>query len=142
MHPRWAQAVFGQSESMNIKDIKQKTFKSGPLAMTDIHNAGTIFGVIYYEMLSFGDNNVVEIKNEIILNRGVKDYENMLREDKWTGTYRFDIDGKHAECVLHNSRNKKIKKMYVDFATNELLICEVYEGTSQIGQGQVFQFVQ
>lgn len=124
---------------MNINRILGMTFRSGPFAMTDIHNGGSIFGVIYHEVLSFGENGNVTMHKEIEADRsgGIGWKENMEKE-RWTGTCEFDRDGKHVKCSLQNALTQREKVLYADFAGENRLIAEVYDHGSVSGRGQVF----
>lgn len=118
-------------------------FKSGRLASTDIHNAGTVFGVIYRQILAFSDNETVVLTNSIEINRAsYPEWRESIENEKWTGTYKFDIDDKHVKCSMTNDKTKETKEIYADFASDNLLICEVYENGLDHGRGQVFEKVQ
>ena len=124
---------------MEIRKIKGMKFKSGPFASTDIHNAGSIFGIVYYQILCFLDNGHVTIHNEIIINRAsFPEWSDRIENEKWEGLYSFDSDDKHVMCNLTNTKTTIKKKIYADFASDDLLIAEVYENESHHGQGQAF----
>ncbi len=124
---------------MEITKVLGMTFRSGPLAMTDIHNGGSIFGIVYYEVFMFGANGDVTLHKEIETDRsgGIGWKENMEKE-QWTGTCEFDRDGKHVKCTLHNTRTKREKIIYADFAGGNRLIAEVYDEGREGARGQVF----
>ena len=118
--------------------IQGQTFTSGPLAMTDIHNGGTIFGVIYYELLRFSSEHSVTIRNTATFNRGMKGLQDQIESECWEGTYEVDLDNKHIVCNLRSNKNSRKRKLYVDFADETTLLCEEYEETGGVGQGRVF----
>ncbi|MCP2045815.1 hypothetical protein [Pontibacter sp. HSC-36F09] len=110
------------------------------MALTDIHNAGSIFGIIYRQILTFTDAGQVTLTNDIEITRaGLIEWKENLENEKWIGTYKFDSDDKHVKCILTNYKNNIKKEIYAAFATDSLLICEVYTGGSNKGQGQVFE---
>ena len=114
-------------------------FKSARLALTEIHNAGSIFGIIYRQVLAFQENGHVTMDNEIEISQGgLAERRKNLEDENWVGTYKFDSDDKHVKCILTNAKTKVKKVIYADFASENILICEVYNGDSH-GQGQVFE---
>lgn len=44
-------------------------FRSELIASTDIHNGGSIFGIVYSQLLYFKENRQVTIHKEITINR-------------------------------------------------------------------------
>ncbi len=125
---------------MKLKQIIGMTFISERIAFTDIHNAGTIFGVIYHQVLCFLNNNNVILKNRIEINRApFPEWSKNIENESWSGKYEFDIDDKHVKCSFTNDKNKSTKIIYANFATEDLLICEVYENGNHYGQGKVFE---
>ena len=124
---------------MEITKVLGMTFRTGPLVLTDMHNGGSIFGVIYVQVLSFGEGGEVTLHNEIEADRshGLGWKEAMERE-RWTGSCSFDPDGKHVKCTLVNERTQREKVIYADFSGPERLITEVYDDGSAHGRGQVF----
>lgn len=127
---------------MEIRKIKGMKFRSGPFASTDIHNGGSIFGIIYSQILYFNENGQVTIHNEITLNRAsFPEWSDGIENEKWEGTYSFDSDDKHVKCVLTNNKTKVSKQIYADFATDNILLAEVYDNESHHGNGQVFNII-
>ncbi len=115
------------------------TFRSGPFALTDMHNGGSIFGVVYSEVLAFGKNGEVTLHNEIESDRsGGIGWKENAEQERWTGACHFDQDGKHVKCTLRCGRTQREKVIYADFAGAYRLIAEVYDGGSDHGRGQVF----
>ncbi len=129
--------------SMEISLVLGMSFRSGPFAMTDIHNGGSIFGVVYYEVLTFGKNGDVSMHKEIESDRsgGIGWKENMEKE-RWSGTCEFDRDGKHVKSTLVNTRTQQEKVSYADFAGEHRLIAEVYDHGKEVGRGQVFDRIR
>ncbi len=123
-----------------MRQIRGMKFKSGRLALTDIHNAGSIFGIIYRQILTFEDAGQVTLNNEIeVIRGGLVEWRENIENEKWIGTYEFDSDDKHVKCIMTNHKNKIRKEVYATFASDNLLICEVYTGGQNHGQGQVFE---
>lgn len=118
--------------------IQGQLFISGPLAMTDIHNGGTIFGIIYYELIEFSSEQRVTIKNTVTFNRGMKGWHDQIESESWEGVYKVDSDSKHVVCNLHSNKKNKKRKLYVDFADEATLLCEEYEEAGGVGRGRVF----
>jgi hypothetical protein len=118
--------------------IQGQLFISGPLAMTDIHNGGTIFGIIYYELLEFSSEQRVTLKNTVTFNRGMKGWQDQKESESWEGVYEVASDNKHVFCNLHSNKNNRKRRLYADFADGATLLCEEYEEMGGVGQGRVF----
>ena len=124
---------------MDIKRIRGMTFRSGPMAITDIHNAGSIIGIIYHEILRFGEIGDVSLHKVIELDRsGGIGWKESIEKERWVGTYDVDQDGKHVRCTLRNTPAQREKVIYADFAGENQLIAEVHDQGSASGRGQVF----
>lgn len=124
---------------MEITKVLGMTFRTGPLVLTDMYNGGSISGVIYVQVLSFGRNGEVILHNEVETDRsGGIGWKGSLEQERWTGPCHFDPDGKHVKCTLVNERNRREKVIYADFAGPDRLITEVYDDGSAHGSGQVF----
>lgn len=121
-------------------NIEGQVFISGPIAMTDIHNGGTIFGIIYYQYLEFVSDNQVKITNKVTFNRGMQDWQDSKEKESWVGFYQIDSDNKHIKCEL--TYMKKKTTLYADFIDNETLLCEEYYMDEGIGRGRVFSSVK
>lgn len=113
-----------------------KTFISGPLAKTDIHNGGTIFGIIYYQYLEFISKTEVRITNKVTFNRGMREGQDSKEKEIWMGACSLDSDKKHIKCNLSYMNLKKT--LYVDFIDEETLLCEEYFMDDFNGEGKVF----
>lgn len=114
-------------------------FRSGPFASTDIHNGGSIFGIIYSQILDFKENGQVTMHNEITFNRAsFPEWSEGIENEKWQGSYSFDSDDKHVKCVLTNIKTNASKKIFADFVSDNILLAEVYDNDSNHGNGQVF----
>ncbi|MNK00611.1 hypothetical protein D3C87_183990 [compost metagenome] len=124
---------------MTKDQIKGKVFTSGPLAMTDIHNGGSIFGIIFSQYLEFISDNEVNITNKVTFNRGMQDWQDSKEKEYWKGFYEIDRDDKHIRCEL-TYENKKIV-LYADFIDDDTLLCEEYFNCEDNGQGRVFSRV-
>lgn len=124
---------------INKDKVLSQSFISGPLAMTDIHNGGTIFGIIYYQKLEFISENEVKMTNKVTFNRGMKDWQDSKENQTWTGTYSVDSDSKHIICELTFMKLKT--KIYVDFIDEQTLLCEEYFMEEESGHGRVFSKV-
>jgi hypothetical protein len=124
---------------MEITKVLGMTFRTGPLVITDMHNGGSIFGVVYTQVLAFGVNGEVTLRNEVEADRshgpGGKE---VLDRERWSGSCTFDPDGKHVKCTLVNERTQHEKVIYADFAGADRLIAEVYDEGSEHGRGQVY----
>lgn len=134
MHPH----IFSNSKPTKMitkSQVLGKTFISGPLAETDIHNGGTIFGVIYYQYLEFISENEVKIKNRITFNRGMANWQESKEKEIWTGHYIAESDNKHLKCELTYMNAKT--KLYIDFVDENTLMCEEYFMDNG-GKGRVF----
>lgn len=124
---------------MKLRQLVGMRFKSARLALTDIHNAGSIFGIIYSQVLTFKENGHLTMVNEIEISQGgLAEWKKKLEDENWVGTYKFDLDDKHVKCILINEKTKVTKVVFADFASDNILMCEVYNGESH-GQGQVFE---
>ena len=117
---------------INKEKVLGKTFISGPLAMTDIHNGGTIFGIIYYQYLEFVSENQVKMTHKVTFNRGMKDWQDSKENQTWTGV------NKHIKCELTFMKGKT--KFYIDFIDENTLLCEEYFMDDN-GEGRVFSKV-
>jgi hypothetical protein len=114
-------------------------FRSGPFAITDLHNGGSIIGIIYHEVLVFGEKGEVALHKEIELDRsGGNGWKESLQRERWTGTFELDADGKHVKCSLRNAQTQEEKIIYADSVGENGLIAEVYSRGSMSGIGQVF----
>lgn len=120
--------------------LLNKTFVSGPHAMTDIHNAGSIFGVIFNRILVFEENNNITLKNEIKVNRGMADWEKFLKSDNWAGKYELALGNKHFKCTLIKNDSNKKMTMYIDIVEEGLIFGEFYYDNE--GHGHSFAFKQ
>ncbi|MEO5911763.1 MAG: hypothetical protein ABIP95_12810 [Pelobium sp.] len=120
---------------ISIEKVLGKTFISGSLAKTDIHNGGTIFGIIYNQYLEFISKKEVKLTNKVTFNRGMKDWQNAKESEIWIGAYSVDSDNKHIKCNLTCMNLKK--NLYIDFIDEETLLCEEYL-TDENGSGCVF----
>ena len=115
------------------------TFRTGPLVLTDMHNGGSIFGVIYMQVLTFGTGGEVTLHNEIEADRTYGlGWKEVMERERWTGFSQFDPDGKHVKCTLVNERTQREKVIYADFSGPDRLIAEVYDEGSEHGRGQVY----
>ncbi len=124
---------------MEITKVLGMTFRTGPLVLTDMYNGGSISGVIYVQVLSFGRNGEVILHNEVETDRSIGiGCIGWLEQERWTGPCHFDPDGKHVKCTLRNGRTQREKVIYADFAGADRLIAEVYDEGSARGRGQVF----
>ncbi len=121
---------------INKDQVVGQTFISGPLAMTDIHNGGTIFGIVYYQQLAFISDTEVEMTNKVTFNRGMKDWQHSKENETWIGFYKADVDGKHIACEL--SYKNMNKKLFVDFIDDNTLFCEAYFMEEFDGKSSVF----
>ena len=129
---------------MNIKEVKRKKFQSERIAYTDIHNAGSIFGYIYRQELEFYDNGRLTMINKLENNRGMlSNWQEHRENEKWEGTYSFDIDSKHVKCNLLQKGTTNKKTIYADLIENGVLICEVYDNSSDYPTGgQIFEIIK
>jgi hypothetical protein len=93
---------------MNIENIIGHTFISGPHAMTDIHNGGTIVGIIYYTSFEFSVPNKIKVTNKVTFNRGMNVWQESKEKEIWTGFYKIDINHKHLECKIEFQNLKKL----------------------------------
>lgn len=118
-----------------MNQVLGKTFISGPLAETDIHNGGTIFGIIYYQYLEFISENEVKMTNRITFNRGMANWQESKEKEIWTGHYTVESGEKHIKCEL-NYMNEKTR-LYIDFVDENTLLCEEYFMDND-GKGRVF----
>lgn len=121
---------------IKIDNILGKIFISGPLAMTDIHNGGTIFGIVYYQYLEFISETQVKITNKVTFNRGMKDWQDSKENETWIGYYEVDSDNKHVKCELTYMKGKT--KLYIDLIDEDTLLCEEYIMDDYNGIGRVF----
>jgi hypothetical protein len=121
---------------MNLQKIRGMKFISGPYAKTDIHNGGSIFGIIYTQLLQFHDENKVTLQNRVLINRGMRGWQQAAENERWEGTYT--IDDKHVKCELTDLLSSSKQTIYAAFASDELLISEVFEGERKSGKGKVF----
>ena len=113
-----------------------KTFVSGPLAMTDIHNGGTIFGIIYYQYLAFVSETEVKMYNKVTFNRGMKDWQESKESEIWTGSYKGDADNKQLRCELNYQTFTK--RLYVDYIDEDTLLCVEHWMDDLEGKSKVF----
>ncbi len=120
---------------ITTSQVLRKTFISAPLAESDIHNGGTIFGIIYYQYLEFVSENEVKITNRITFNRGMANWQESKKKEIWIGHYTVESDNKHIKCELSYMNAKT--KLYIDFADENTLLCEEYF-MSDNGKGRVF----
>ncbi len=128
---------------MVITKVLGLTFREGPLVLTGMHNGGSIFGVIYSEVLTFGRNGDVTLHKEVETDRSAgMGWKESLEQERWIGTCQFDPDGKHVKCTLLNARTERAKVIYADLAGADRLIAEVYDEGSDRGRGQVFTRIQ
>ena len=109
---------------ITTRKVLGKTFISGPLAETDIHNGGTIFGIIYYQYLEFLSENEVKITSKVTFNRGMANCQESKEKEIWIGHYAVDSDKKHIKCELTYMNEKAT--FYIDFADENTLLCEEY----------------
>jgi hypothetical protein len=124
---------------MQITKVLGMTFRAGPLVLTDMHNGGSIFGVVFSEVLTFANNGDVTLHKEIETDRSDgTGWKEAAEQERWTGACQFDPDGKHVKCTLRNGRTQREKVIYADFAGADRLIAEVYDEGSERGRGQVF----
>ncbi len=115
-------------------------FRSGPFASTDIHNAGSIFGIVYDQVLEFNENGNVAMHNEIKINRAsFPEWRERIEQEKWSGEYSFDPDNKHVKCEMTELKTGITKIFYADFVSENMLLAEVYDNGSYQGKGQVFE---
>ncbi|WP_026976837.1 hypothetical protein [Flavobacterium tegetincola] len=112
-----------------------KTYISAPLAETDIHNGGTIFGIIYYQYLEFISENEVKITNRITFIRRMAGLHESKQKEIWTGYYKVESDKKHIKCELTHRNAKTI--LYIDLVDENTLLCEEYF-MDHDGKGRVF----
>jgi hypothetical protein len=124
---------------INKDKVLGKTFISGPLAMTEIANGGTIFGIIYYQYLNFSSECEVIMTNKVVYNKGMKDWETLKENQIWIGTYSLDSDNKHIKCELKYMKLRRL--IYVDFIDDQTLLCEGYFMDEKEGKGLVFTTV-
>lgn len=123
----------------DIRSVEGRRFISGPLAVTDIHNAGSIIGVVFQQVLEFGNSGSATLRNEVIADSsGGLGWDKSIRMAKWTGTYAFDPDGKHVKCTLSVADGSKGIVVYADLIAPDMLLAEVYEDGRNYGRGQVF----
>ena len=116
--------------------VAGKTFVSGPLAMTDIHNGGTIFGIIYYQYLVFVSETEVKMYNKVTFNRGMKDWQELKENEIWKGFFKVDVDYKHVRCDLNYQAFSK--RLCVDCIDEDTLLCVAYTEDEQTGVSNVF----
>ena len=107
---------------INSDKVLGKTFISGPLAKTDIHNGGTIFGIVYYQYLEFTAKNQLKLTNKVTFNRGMKDWQDSKEREIWIGTYSVATDHKHIKCELTYMTERTT--FYIDFIDENTLLCD------------------
>ena len=121
---------------MNIKEVIGKEFQSERIASTDIHNAGSIFGYVFRQVIEFHDNGRLTMINKLEKNKGaLSDWKEYRENEKWEGTYTFDSDDKHVKCSLLKTGSTNKKTIYADFVDKDILICEMYENGSDYPKG-------
>lgn len=113
-----------------------KTFVSGPMANTDMHNGGTVFGVIYYQYLKFISKNEVQITNKVVFNRGMKEWQDHKEKEIWIGYYSVDSNCKHIKCELTYLNETTI--LYIDLIDENTLLCNEYIMDNS-GKGRIFK---
>ncbi|MFD2287081.1 hypothetical protein GJU39_10560 [Pedobacter petrophilus] len=118
-----------------MNQVLGKIFISGPLAETDIHNGGSIFGIIYYQFLEFISHNEVKITNRVTFNRGMANWQESKENEIWNGHYTVENGKKHIKCELTCMSTKT--KLYIDFIDENTLLCEEYF-MDNTGKGRVF----
>ena len=120
---------------ITTSEVLGKTFISGPLAETDIHNGGSIFGIIYYQYLEFFSENKAKITNKVTFNSGMANWQESKEKEIWIGHYAVETDKKHIKCELIYLDAKTT--LYIDFVDENTLLCEEYFMDDN-GSGRVF----
>ena len=127
---------------MELKEIVDKTFQSERIAITDIFNAGNIFGIVYRQRLIFKKNYVVILENKIELGKSNSQRCENLENENWSGKFTIDKEGKHVKCELTNLKSAATKTIIADYISEGILISEVYNNGSNSGQGKIFEIVK
>ena len=126
---------------MELKEILNKTFQSERIAITDIFNAGNIFGIVYRQRLIFKKNNVVILENKIELGKSNSQRCENLENENWSGKFTIDKEGKHVKCELINLKSANTKTILADYISDGILIGEVYNNGSNSGEGKIFEII-
>ena len=121
---------------MEIDKIIGHKFVSGPLALTDIHNGGSIFGIVFYNYIEFSLDNKVNITSKVTVNRALKEWQESKEKEFWSGEFTINKDNKHIVCKLSYLGQKKT--IYIDNINDDILICEEYLENNSLASSYVF----
>lgn len=125
---------------MDITKIIGMKFKSTALVSTDIHNGGTIFGIIYYQIIEFFQNDIVKISNVIAIdNSSTLNWSERVKNENWAGKYTFASDFKHVKCELKYQKTEIKKVFYANFFSENILVAEIYDNEATTGYSQVYE---
>ena len=100
---------------ITTSQVLGKTFISAPLAETDIHNGGTIFGMIYYQYLKFISENEVKITNRVKFNRGMIDWQESKEKREgytWCNGKNIKIQYTQPERPMQNGYIKRFNRSF------------------------------
>lgn len=95
-------------------------YRTGPIALTDLHAGGIFFCVVYRECLQFDADGRVRRWSEVIDDsRAFDDEADRLREGEAAGTYRINGRG-YLECKF---RDLKLTGLTCERAPGLLAFC-------------------
>lgn len=113
----------------SLENLTGKRFTTGLMAETDIHNAGTIFGIIFKEILMFGKGGHVVLFNEVLHDRtAFQSWSESIMNKKLFGI--CSQEEKHVKCVFHTGVTGYTHEMYFILIEENLILAEEWHVTS------------
>lgn len=107
-----------------MDNLRNKTYKTGIQADTDIHNGGTIFGIAYRQVLSFDNFPEAKLSYEIVFDRSPIESWRTVMHKIYSG---FCINNeKHIKISFTNPADKIVMDYYFKEIENDMLLCEIY----------------
>lgn len=108
--------------------LKNKTYKTGIQATTEIHNGGTIFGIGFRQVLTFNNELETTLSYEIVFEKGSSESWRESKKKKYNGL--CTSNEKHNKISFSNSEDKVVIDFYFNEIGDEFLLCETYSYTS------------
>jgi hypothetical protein len=108
-----------------MSDFRNQVYKTGLQASTDIHNGGTVFGIIFRQVLQFDNELRATLTNEIFSDKHVMDaWTVSFKKRIYQGT--CTINEKHAYILFSNAVDELVIEFYFKETEPGILLCEYY----------------